>query len=380
MQDIYETNDEFDFSKLTLSSPVSTGNGNFFIRFLINNTHLYIQPPKCSTKQGILKSGKKLYTDLIFTNENENLIRWMENLETYCQTSIYSNRNKWFDGDMEIDDIENYFTSIMKVYKSGKYYSIRANIPTGLGKPLLKIYDENGNDVELDKITDKTNVMTILEISGIKCSTRSFQLEVELKQMMALKPNNLFEKVLLTTPKEMNSPEEPAIPDVSIQIKERNPEEFSNNIETQNEIHDEIPNESLDTNTVEIAPPENSVATEVVAPENTTMVLENGNDVSEKEDTEPDIIVDKNENNLEKNDIEEIDLSLDNFNLDIAEVVQIKQRDEIYYNMYRNARKKAKIARDFAISSYLEAKQIKNTYKLDDIGDSDESDLEQLQF
>ena len=380
MQDIYETNDEFDFSKLTLSSPVSTGNGNFFIRFLINNTHLYIHPPKCSTKQGILKSGKKLYTDLIFTNENENLIRWMENLETYCQTSIYSNRNKWFDGDMEIDDIENYFTSIMKVYKSGKYYSIRANIPTGLGKPLLKIYDENGNDVELDKITDKTNVMTILEISGIKCSTRSFQLEVELKQMMALKPNNLFEKVLLTTPKEMNSPEEPAIPDVSIQIKERNPEEFSNNIETQNEIHDEIPNESLDTNTVEIAPPENSVATEVVAPENTTMVLENGNDVSEKEDTEPDIIVDKNENNLEKNDIEEIDLSLDNFNLDIAEVVQIKQRDEIYYNMYRNARKKAKIARDFAISSYLEAKQIKNTYKLDDVDDSDESDLEQLRF
>ena len=82
MQDIYETNDEFDFSKLTLSSPLSTGNGNFFIRFLINNTHLYIQPPKCSTKQGILKSGKKLYTDLIFTNENENLIRWMENLET----------------------------------------------------------------------------------------------------------------------------------------------------------------------------------------------------------------------------------------------------------------------------------------------------------
>lgn len=377
MQDIYETNDEFDFSKLTLSSPVSTGNGNFFIRFLINNTHLYIQPPKCSTKQGILKSGKKLYTDLIFTNENENLIRWMENLETYCQTSIYSNRNKWFEGDMEIDDIENYFTSIMKVYKSGKYYSIRANIPTGLGKPLLKIYDENGNDVELDKITDKTNVMTILEISGIKCSTRSFQLEVELKQMMTLKPNNLFEKVLLTTPKEMNCLEE-TIPDVSIQIKEQNPEEFSNINETRNEIHDETSDETQFVNTVEIAALDNSVAMEVVVPENTTMVLENEIEVSEKEDT--DIVVDKNENNLEKNDIEEVDLSLDNLNVDIEEVVQIKQRDEIYYNMYRNARKKAKIARDFAISSYLEAKQIKNTYKLDDIGDSDESDLEQLQF
>ena len=267
---------------------------------------------------------------------------------------------------MEIDDIENYFTSIMKVYKSGKYYSIRANIPTGLGKPLLKIYDENGNDVELNKITDKTNVMTILEISGIKCSTRSFQLEVELKQMMTLKQNDLFEKVLLTTPKENNNIEEP-IPDISIQLKEQ-PDEFSNNIE----IHDEQQN----INNTDFSITENSAVLEVPVPENDAMITENENEDSQKEE----IVVDKNEINLEKTDIEEIDLSLDNLNLDLAEVVQIKQRDEIYYNMYRNARKKAKIARDFAISSYLEAKQIKNTYKLDDVGDSDESDLEQLQF
>jgi len=367
MQDIYETNDDFDFSKLTLSSPISTGSGNFFIRFLINNTHLYIQPPKCSTKQGILKSGKKIYTDLIFTNENENLIRWMENLESYCQTSIYTNRHQWFEGDMEIDDIENYFTSVMKVYKSGKYYSIRANIPTGLGRPLLKIYDENGNDVELDKVTDKTTVMTILEISGIKCSTRSFQLEVELKQMMTLKPNNLFEKVLLTTPKENNSIEEP-IPEVNIQIKEQRPDEFSNNIETQEG------QQNTDDVVLEVA--DNDITVEVEIPENDAIIPDNENEVSQNEK----VVFNENENNLEKSDIEEIDLSLDNLNQDIGEVVQIKQRNEIYYNMYRNARKKAKIARDFAISSYLEAKQIKNTYKLDDVGDSDESDLEQLRF
>ena len=44
--------------------------------------------------------------------------------------------------------------------------------------------------------------------------------------------------------------------------------------------------------------------------------------------------------------------------------------------MYREARKKAKIARDLALSSYLEAKRIKNTYMLTDIDDSDDSDLE----
>jgi hypothetical protein len=48
----------------------------------------------------------------------------------------------------------------------------------------------------------------------------------------------------------------------------------------------------------------------------------------------------------------------------------------MYYKMYQEARQKAKIARDLALSSYLEAKQIKNKYMLDDILDSssDESD------
>jgi hypothetical protein len=44
--------------------------------------------------------------------------------------------------------------------------------------------------------------------------------------------------------------------------------------------------------------------------------------------------------------------------------------------MYREARQKAKVARDLALSAYLEVKRIKNTYMLDDIEDSDESDLE----
>jgi hypothetical protein len=44
--------------------------------------------------------------------------------------------------------------------------------------------------------------------------------------------------------------------------------------------------------------------------------------------------------------------------------------------MYKEARKKAKLARDLALSSYLEAKKIKNTYMLEDISDSDDSDVD----
>ena len=54
-----------------------------------------------------------------------------------------------------------------------------------------------------------------------------------------------------------------------------------------------------------------------------------------------------------------------------SDSVQIKRRNEIYYEIYKEAKRKAKIARDLALSSYLEAKHIKNTYLLEDTDDSD---------
>ena len=47
--------------------------------------------------------------------------------------------------------------------------------------------------------------------------------------------------------------------------------------------------------------------------------------------------------------------------------------------MYKEAKSKAKVARDLAISSYLEAKRIKNLYMLNDTSDSDDSDFENME-
>jgi hypothetical protein len=77
----------------------------------------------------------------------------------------------------------------------------------------------------------------------------------------------------------------------------------------------------------------------------------------------------------QNNELEEVEIHLDELPEDSN--INIKQSNEVYYEMYREACRKAKIARDLALSSYLEAKRIKNTYMLEDITDSDDSDLEQ---
>ena len=80
---------------------------------------------------------------------------------------------------------------------------------------------------------------------------------------------------------------------------------------------------------------------------------------------------------IEDNDILEINLDVDEF--ENLETIHLKEKTEVYYQMYKEARQKAKLAKSLALSSYLEARRIKNLYMLEDIDDSDESDLEDLE-
>jgi hypothetical protein len=369
MENIHNPNDKFDFEKLILTKPTAIAGGNYFIRFLLNDEHLYIQPPKCSLKQGIVKAGKRMYADLMFTNENDQFIRWMENLENYCQQYIYKNRDQWFDGDIEMHDIENYFTSPLKLYKSGKYYIARINITTALGKSLVKIYDENENEIEIENINENMKVMTILEIQGIKCSARSFQIDIELKQMMVLKPVNLFEKCLFAPKKSITNESE----SISLKLPIQNDTEPIN----QDKIF-----EYVNTNSKTIDEPSNIIKGEFQQHED-ALDNQNNNDItdpdnmgSQVEEKEPEKIPKKEIKKIDG--LEEIEFNLEE--LPTEETVQIKDKNEVYYEMYREARRKAKIARNLALSSYLEAKRIKNTYMLDNIKDSDDSDLEMDDF
>jgi hypothetical protein len=67
-----------------------------------------------------------------------------------------------------------------------------------------------------------------------------------------------------------------------------------------------------------------------------------------------------------------VDICLENMTLQPIETLQLKNSKEIYYKMYRQARQKAKLARDLAISSYLESKHIKNIYVLEDLSDDED--------
>ena len=179
---IHATDNTFQFDNIKLSKPVSMPGGTHFIKTTIEGAPLYFQPPKCTAKTGFIKSGKKYYVDLLFSHDNDCFVEWMEHLENYCLQYISKNSSEWFEDSMNIHDIENYFTSPLKVYRSGKFYVVRVGIHTSLGNPILKIYNENEEEVSIDDVQNDQQMMTILEFKGIKCSSTGFQFLIEMKQ------------------------------------------------------------------------------------------------------------------------------------------------------------------------------------------------------
>ena len=104
MDNIIEPTIDYDFSKLYLGPPATLSGGAYFTRIMYNtNKSIYIQTPKSLTKQGFIKSGKKIYTDLMFDNNDTVFINWIENLETKCQELIFNKGQSWFENKLEKD-------------------------------------------------------------------------------------------------------------------------------------------------------------------------------------------------------------------------------------------------------------------------------------
>lgn len=351
---IKQPNDDFSFNKLILSSPLSIGGNIFQMKITFVDSNLYIQTPKCLLKNGITKVGKKMYCDLLFSTENEQFIRWLEHLETNCQNQIFDNKQNWFETDLEKHDIENSFNSILKLCKSGKYFNIRVNVPCVLGKANIKIFDEDETSIDEENIQENKNIICILEIKGVKCSSKNFHLEIEVKQMLILNEienQDLFEKCILKNKiQEKNEKTEKT-------EKINNTEKKLENLEITREIQDKIEDtEKIINKKPFLVETENNIQIEPLI--NTDKHIEK----------ETDTITTKNEKELK-----EIQFNLEE--LKDNGYIHLKTMKEIYnenYEIYKDTIKKAIFAKDLAIAFYTEYQKLKEKYSFEKLIEEEE--------
>lgn len=408
MDNIIEPNETFDFSKLSLAHPTGIQGGAYFTKIHYNNKPLYIQTTKSLTRQGFVKNGKKYYCDLMFDKNADVLIHWFENLEENCQKMIFSKSNSWFQNPLDINDIESAFNSTIRVYKSGKYYLVRTNVKNNASnEPTIKIYDENEIPLAIDDVTNDKELISILEIQGIKFTSRNFQIEIELKQAMVMNNEPIFESCLIKTIK--SKPVDNLIkngndlevkvqtPNLGIKFddkreKDKKEEVFESldslnsldnlesidnlgsldnlgSIDNLEKIIDSSPNIEFDTkkntelNSVvsnKIIPNSNSNSIKIDTGTGSDLMEVDFNDLIE----ETDEFKEEESKNLKEFDAN--DLTQNNL-----ETITLKKPNQVYFELYKEARGKAKQAKKAAIVAYLEAKNIRKTYMLENLNNSD---------
>jgi len=365
----------YDFSQISLGPLSTLSSGSYFTRLLIENKSIFVQTPKCLTKQAFIKSGKKNYTDIMLNNNDTIFINWIEQLESRCQELMFDKSNIWFETKLEKDDIESAFTSPFKLYKSGKFYLLRVNV-----NPNIKIFNESNSILGITDVAVDNMLISILEIEGIRFTSRNFQIDFALKQSLIVSPDPFLEQCFIQRPSTMVSNT------LTNGAKESSEHEMSSVQHEMSSVQHDM-NENIDTFIDEVL--------QEIQPEQVLIdptINSTNEDISEQEQLTKESLIEANVNDDELSDTEvciddtiikgesipDTDNSnhLTEFDSDTLEInnepLHLKNHSQVYYELYTKAREKAKELKKNAIKAFLEAKNIKQTYMLDDLDESED--------
>jgi hypothetical protein len=417
----YDDKDLNISNNVTLSMPSSVQGGSYFTKIHYAKQPLYMQTPKCVSKQGISTVGKKTYIELVISNEKDGeFISFLENLEKACIDIIFEKRHLWFTDELEKTDIETAFASIIKSYKNGTSHLLKLNINNtsnhakhGIGIGGLQtcfVFDENNNSLKFDDVKPETPLITIMEFEGIKFTSKSFQFEMNARQMLIIDEKPIFNSCLIKPRKkdDQNEFDEGSNDKNGVDIKESvllsatsaatsattsAATSAATSATTTVASQDDNGLNNTDDKVVDDAVnASEGIKDETKQPEPETESFENKKNeeclgelkivkaaegleikTSQTENKK----VKKEENERDDDELVEVNLELPQ-ELDSGfEKIKLQNANEVYYKMYKEAKEKAKSAKKVAVEAYLAAEEIKFTYNLvDNESDSDDSSNE----
>ena len=385
----------FAHNCLHLAPPNGLQGGAYFAMLYYKDAPLYIQTPKCTSRQAVVP-GKRPYIDLMFSSHDAAFLEWLEALEADAIRMIYEKRNVWISGDIEKSDIEAGFTSPVRPYKGGKHYLIRAHIQPSkhlAGTPSCSVFDENERPVSIEHIKAENQMYTVLEFQGIKFTSRSFQFEVALKQVLLVSNVPMFQSCVIRKPSAAQQDQNP-IPQQADLNQSQSQEGQSQQDMTQEDMTQEdmtqediIQDNQGQTQDNQGHPQDNQGQcqdNQGQTQDNQGQTQDNQGQCQDNQGQTQDNQGQCQEESKQHQDhvqeVQEVQ-EMQEVNLDVLEELEqmhlkLKKPSEVYYKMYQVAKQKAKELKKNAIAAYLEAKQIKSTHMLEDIDDdSDDSNI-----
>ena len=378
MSVVYDYND-FPINNLHFSDPLKTSGGSYIGKSYIKKSHskketdFYIQLPKlvCSNIS-LNHPDSRNYIEFELHAKNLELYDFISALDDRNITMAFRNSDTWFQQSLSMDTIDDFYRSIIKPKRGMKPPSFKIRVPTQKGNIMVPTYNEKKQLVDLKNVNPQDELSVIVQIVGLRFMKQQFICELNLIQAKHYPMSNMPQDYLFLdgNKKDTLSPidmidldtlsinEEITHPTVYLdQNDDEKDQELvdtdlnnSSNIKEENLLTQE--KEDLTTTQEEIVETgdkdKENPDTEVDGPEQTTgVVLEQVEEIKDKEDINLEQVIDKeeiveqqpvgesDENNYENE--KEIELSKDNEETEIIkeeanntiEISENNNREEI---------------------------------------------------
>jgi hypothetical protein len=395
----HPVDEEYPFSQIALSTPVGVQGGAYFSKLRIGGEPLLVQTPKCSTKSGVHATGKKVYCDLMFNNDEDKFLNWLKQLEERIQSLIYEKRDVWFHTEMDYDSIIYHWQGITRLYK-GTNQLLRCFVPKPKGlhaKQTVQIFNEEEEPLTLDDVQSDTTLISILEVTGLRFTSTSFLLEFCLRQVMVLADKPVFDKCLIKANSGAATCSRPAVEEEPQQAEPQQAEpqqaepqqaEPQQAEPQQAEPQQAEPQqaEPQQAEPPQAEPQQGAPAAGAGVPvalgpmgKSLEKQLQHISQLRQEVPGNASETVQPVEEGNKASSLEG-KTGLPQVNLKVSETgdsLTLRKPSEVYVEIYRVARRKARAARRIAMQAYLEAKRIRSAYLLDEMDiSSDEDDLD----
>ena len=115
MDTMLSPDEEYPFDKIKIKTPKALQGGTYCANLEIENGPVIIQTPKCKTKNGIHKTAKQIYCDLVMNRDHQIFLDWLDKFQEQVRNLILENSSKWFHESPSMDEIEYNWNDSIKI-------------------------------------------------------------------------------------------------------------------------------------------------------------------------------------------------------------------------------------------------------------------------
>jgi len=176
--------DELDFKKINYNKPEKQG-VVYYASMNYDNKPLYLQTPKMHCKNGFqdILDSKNSLLDVEPINMDYSFYDSLLSLDEKNIKSTFKNNKDWFGKNIPLEIIDNMYKRNNKPIKKDSKPIFSYKIPIIKNKVQCQIYDQKRVCVDFSKINEKSEVILILHVKGLKFLKQHYYCDIYVSQI-----------------------------------------------------------------------------------------------------------------------------------------------------------------------------------------------------